>query len=717
MSVLYDFGGYRLDTAKRVLTRNGEVVPLAPKTFDLLVLLLESGGRALSKNDLMHKLWSDTFVEEANLSFQISTLRKALGEDGPKWIETLPKHGYRFAAPVTEVISTEAPQASPPALISEEAEPDRPRLHHKLWSIGIATVCVIALALYFTTINRRTSNPTAAATPDAPVPLTTYPGFQVQPSLSPDGSQVAFSWNGPNEENYDIYVKLVGPGEPVRLTRDPARDINPAWSPDGRFIAFLRLSSEHEADIFLIPALGGAERKVGAVLIFPDSRPRDSNLTWSVDGKYIAFGGKFAEGELPGIWLISVDSGERRRLTTSPEGMTDFSPVFAPDAGSMAFVRSLGLLGDIYLQRLTTVLAADGAPRRVTFGNNAILSVGWTGDGRKVAYSTGIFPGLQRIHTIEVDPLLAQPGAHPDTAHFGEGATALNISHSGRLVYAREFRDSNIWQLRTPVTGAARPVRLIASTLDDMTPDYSPDGQRIAFESTRSGYDEIWVARADGSEPLQVTTTRSQHTSNARWFSDGRKILFNSWHPLSDLYIIDVRNGTLRPITDDPADEIEPTWSRDGKWIYYASNRTGRWEVYRMPAAGGASARITKDGGVSSHESVDRTWLYYAKSAESPTEIWKVPVSGGQEIKVLEGLSYSLNFVATDKGIYFMSVGYEANQTAIEFYDFATSRRELLFTLNKPWFYGMSISPDQHSLVYSVIDHAGSNLMLIDNFR
>src|SRR5258706_11165229 len=100
---LYEFGSFRLDAGKRLLTRAGESVTLAPKTFDLLLVLAESEGRALTKAELMQALWPDTFVEEANLSFQMSALRKALGEEGTEWIETVPRHGYRFTAAVTKV--------------------------------------------------------------------------------------------------------------------------------------------------------------------------------------------------------------------------------------------------------------------------------------------------------------------------------------------------------------------------------------------------------------------------------------------------------------------------------------------------------------------------------------------------------------------------------------------------------------------------------------
>src|SRR5262249_8807478 len=144
----------------------------------------------------------------------------------------------------------------------------------------------------------------------APVPLTTYLGIQSQPSLSPDGNQVAFSWNGPHEDNFDIYVKLVGPGEPVRVTTDPSFETSPAWSPDGRQIAFVRFLTGSEAAIFVIPALGGgAERKLADVN-FPLQRQRPT-LAWTQDAKYLAVGASLGPSGASGIWLISAETGKR----------------------------------------------------------------------------------------------------------------------------------------------------------------------------------------------------------------------------------------------------------------------------------------------------------------------------------------------------------------------------------------------------------------------
>src|SRR6476660_8273825 len=240
---LYEFGPFRLDLERRLFTRHHQVVPLAPKTFDLLVLLVQSPGRAFSKQELMNALWADTFVEEANLSFQISVLRKALGEDGARWVETVPKHGYRFSADVRATVASGKSSAEP--LSSAKNEPPSvmvKRSTRKVWVVGAT---VTAAFLVVATLPKDVREPRTAAVKTSPVlavPLTAYPGYERAPSLSPDGSRVAFSWNGQTQDNYDIYVKLAGPGEPVKLTTSPAPEDWPAWSPDGRFIAFIRFA-------------------------------------------------------------------------------------------------------------------------------------------------------------------------------------------------------------------------------------------------------------------------------------------------------------------------------------------------------------------------------------------------------------------------------------------------------------------------------------------
>jgi Tol biopolymer transport system component/DNA-binding winged helix-turn-helix (wHTH) protein len=728
-SNLYEFGSYRLDVAQRVVTREGQSVPLAPKPFALLLLLVQSPRRAFSKQELMAALWPDTFVEEANLSFQISVLRKALGEDGGL-IETVPKHGYRFGTDVRTI----APVDTAAPITVEEVRPS-PTLSaagtakNRMWVITaiLAAVFVSASYLLLSVRPRSQLTPVAAVA----VPLTSYPGFEGVPTLSPDGSQVAFTWDGPGEDNTDVYVKLVGPGEPFPLTKDPRVDFGPSWSPDGSLIAFERFGTGAR-DVIVVPALGGAEHVIATIRGGAQTGLR-GNLAWTPDGKWIAVGGRPSDDAENGIWLVSVEGANRRQLTRLAElDAGDTSPAFSPDGRHIAFVRARkNGANAIYVLALSSTLTAAGQPFQVTAEGWNMLGLAWSADGRNLIFSSGAHNGIPRLHRIAFSPTASPQRASPEGLPFGEQATAITISRTGRLVYATQSRDTGLWKV--PLTmgnNGAAPALVAASTYDELTPDYSRDGRRLAFTSNRSGAEEIYIADADGSNPVKMTSMNGPLCANPRWSPTGDAILFSSRRDGSqDLYLLSPDTLRVLRITDDPGEETQPRWSRNGELIYFGSNRTGRHEVWKMPRAGGPAERITQHGGLSATESPDRRFLYYAKHGVSPTSIWRVPVNGGEETVVVDGVSNSLNFVVANRGLYFLAVAdatpgppaavfHRATQrTSIDFFEFATGKRTTLFQIGKQAWAGMALSHDERSLLYSVMDSAGGNLMLVDTFR
>src|SRR5262245_19349165 len=215
------------------------------------------------------------------------------------------------------------------------------------------------------------------ATASEEVPLTSYPGIEASPSFSPDGNQVAFSWNGEKQDNFDIYIKLIGSPTPVRLTTDPAEDVSPAFSPDGRSIGFFRVSKER-ATFVVIPSIGGPERLVADIPV--QNSNLDPSFGWFPDGKWAV---------VDGLALLSTESGETRNLT-SPSHF-DFSPAVSPDGHTVAFSRwASSLLSDIYLLDLTEDLKPKGEPRRLTSLKGSSLSPAWTPNGREIIFSSGV---------------------------------------------------------------------------------------------------------------------------------------------------------------------------------------------------------------------------------------------------------------------------------------------------------------------------------------
>ena len=370
------------------------------------------------------------------------------------------------------------------------------------------------------------------------------------------------------------------------MTTNPAWEDSPAWSPDGRLIAFERFNSDVSVDVFVIPALGGAERKVatisvrGAGVSSSHHSKLPPNLAWTPDAKWIAFGGRASDDEEPGIWLIAVDGGEKRRLTKiDTHAFGDWGPAFSPDGRNLAFIRERTLAASaVYVLPLSSTMVPPGLPKEVTRENAAVQGLAWMPDGSGLIFSSAGHLGLSRMQRITFSAKGAKRADQSQSLSFGEHAQGVSISSNGRLVYSAQFRDTNLWKLALngPDRRAVGP--LAASTLDEHTPDYSPDGKRLAFASTRSGAEEIWISDADGLDPIQMTSMRGPQCANPRWSPDGRVILFNSRREGSaDLYLLRPDTGEFHRITDDAAEEVEPRWSRDGRTIYFGSNRS--WAI------------------------------------------------------------------------------------------------------------------------------------------
>ena len=596
--------------------------------------------------------------------------------------------------------AAERPTVSPRARLTRQS----------LLIIAIVSAVALLLAWYLRT-----------ARPEAPslsvVPLTSFAGYKDFGSFAPDGSRIAFSWNGAasgsgGKPERNIYTKKIGPDDPVRLTFAPQDERLPVWSPDGRYIAFCRMLAPEPMfgryAIYVVPAFGGQERNIGE---------GGMGVSWSLNNKALAMAS--VPWESGGIFLLSLETGERREIT-NPHPYFDNLPSFSPDGQWIAFTRNFGVSS----REIFVVPARGGAARQLTFDREPTYGATWTPDSREIVFASNRGVGGESLWRIA-----ATGGAPRRLSPTLEGGFFPSISRQGnRLVYTESFEDTNIYayegtgfDTRSALGRFVGPNGLILSSRRDDSPSISPTGERIAFVSKRTGNEEIWVCDRNGGRPVQLTSFKGPATGTPRWSPDGHWIAFDSvaaGNP--NIYVVQGDGGTPHRLTTSPSGNFMPSWSPDSKWIYFKSDRSGTDQIWKVPLTGGVATQLTRHGASEAFASPNGKLVYFTKRPWGA--IWMVPVGGGPETPVpgLERFDrISRSWGVLDRGIYFISREDAPHQT-IRFFNLATRRTTPLVEVGKDpiWNYpDVAISRDGRQLLYSCLDQEVNDLMLIENFH
>jgi Tol biopolymer transport system component len=541
-------------------------------------------------------------------------------------------------------------------------------------------------------------SPTRSSKPiPLPIALTTYKGQQRAPSISPDGSRVAFSWDGPDEANFSIYVKPLDSPAPTRLTNTDADDNYPAWSPDGRRLAFTRKSQ-----LYVIPAEGGSESLIG-----PAS---GISIVWTRDGSGIVISHRESESAPFAAWLVSLRDGSRQQITHPPAGsFGDYNFSLSPDGKSLVFTHKSANLAscDLYLIPL-----AGGPERRLTNLNTWIFGSAFLPGGDQILFSTqrSDAPSLWRLRlsTMTQDLISDVPALLPSAApaRSGEGTTVV-------------FQSKSLSVNMVEIDLSSRARKPIAPTTRiDALPQYSPDGSQIAFASNREGPWAIFVSDRHGAILRKVAAlSGDEGVGSPRWSPDGERLAYDSRRAsASNIAVIDLKSGDHHMLTHGESVDVRPSWSLDGRSVYFASNRSGTRQVWKISAAGGEPAQITRGGGFAPVESLDGRALFYVKG---PTEqgLWRTAPGGGPEALVCKGVADGFWSIARD-GVYFIAQAYrEKGPKKIERCDPESGREVTILDLEKGGglYPGLSISNDGHVLYTTQTTR--SELMMIDALR
>jgi Tol biopolymer transport system component len=540
--------------------------------------------------------------------------------------------------------------------------------------------------------------------------LSAATGFEVNPSFSPDGTQVVYEWE--RDGSRHLYVKVVGPGDPVPLTSGTGTEYGPVWSPDGKWIAFIG-RQQASWGIYVIAPVGGTARKVtdiAGIAIATLNRPY-RHLDWTRDSRHVIAS---VFGRAP-IWeallLISIDNGEKTWLTNSTgDAMSgDREPAVSPDGRTVAFARGAVSSERLYLLPLTTDLRPEGPPRPIETAGQA-RGPAWLAN--KELILTALDPTV--ITGLALSWMDLGSGKPPQRLiALGSGVATPAVSRPGTLAYCAIGGEGTIWRQDINVHGepVSPSVKINSAATIQLDAQYSPDGSRIAFSSERSGTREVWNCASDGSPCLQVTRIGHRSADTPRWSPDGTQIVFGSLTgAIWDVYVVDANGGAARKLTQDGPHGGYPSWSRDGKWIYYSSVDTGKHVIWKLPAAGGKATQVTRDKGRNLMESVDSKFLYYNEEAK----LFRSAADGSNETELLSDLSWWSFVVARDR-IYYI---HEDSQGVNEIRQLSLSSGEnsRVVQINKPLSSGLSLSSDGRSLLYAEMQRRG-NLMIAEELR
>lgn len=731
------FGPYEADLHTHELWKFGTRIKLVGQPFEVLSILLSRPGELVTREELRGRLWpGDTFVDfNHGLNAAVNKLRDALSDsaDSPRYVETLPRRGYRFIAdvqrPVLPKVEVDAgptarPESTlprPPISIPKESSnlPIEKKSSRRWWRLFLAAagatlfLLVAALILLKNLLPRDDRGD--GTDPGMRIrTLTSLADETSEPAFSNDGNYLAFRREGVKPNESGIFAKAIGSDQLAQLTSNPG-DCCPAWSPDGSSIAFSRFANR-EFSIHIVTFSNDQKRQLSSasnvhLVKLPEEErklntngvtPKRGELSWSPDGKTIAFGGGAS------IFLLSLQNSTARRLTEPPPLAEDWGPAFSADGEKLVFVRSQETGFPAEIMSIPTT-GGEAAP----IASEQARIVGppqWSSDGRSVIFSSdrGSHPGIWRVSAeVRDSPVeINDNGWYPAVSRRGY-----------HLAYQRLTRGLNIWQMDLTTPGA-NPEILVPSTSETdqgPAPQLSPDGKKLAYMSDRSGSMEIWVSNRDGSDAFQLSATGGAGTP--RWSPDSQTLAFDVRGRNGMSIHVASLQGAPRVLVPDDANNACPSWSGDGKWVYFASTRSGNWQVSKVAAQGGKPVQITTQGGHAPLESLDGRYIYYAKTPYANPDIWQVPVEGGMErlvspmVRPFTWASWSV----VEQGILFAGPSGSGKPT-LGLFDATTHHVTNVGALDVVPFW-VGASRDGKTILFDRPGWQQQQIMLVENFR
>jgi Tol biopolymer transport system component/DNA-binding winged helix-turn-helix (wHTH) protein len=636
----YDFGEFRLDCQQRVLWRNGREVLLSPRLFEMLLVLVAQHGQIVTHDYLLQTVWQGTAVEPASIKVSISALRRALGESAstPSYIETVPRRGYRFIAPVvivpagndaepadapspvSETVPNIAPRFAQTASFSANARPATPSFWRRRlkWVAALVLLLSASFGLYRL---RETSRAASLVFPAMRIAKLTNTGNATHATLAPDGKRVAYTLTEVTGQS--LWLRQTANTEAVRLLPPlKAAFWGLSFTPDGNALYYVVEETEHDVGLlYRLPLSGGVPQKLLTHV--------NSEVSFSPDGRQMAF---IRLSTVEGQSLLMVarsDGSDARVLAARQLPQAFWHPAWSPD-GTRIACQALNVDTSGKYSTVITFLAGGGTEQQLgTQRWHKVLGLNWlpTGDGLALA-AAGSATETRQLWWLSF-PRGEVRRITNDLTAYHEPSSALG----GRTLVAvqREMLDT-LWVTPVEDVGARRVVFRAGRI---MGLDWTLDGQLI-YGSNASGQPELWQMDSDGGRQRQLTVAANVGLRTAL-SADGQTVFFSANHAgREQLWRFDRADNRLRPLTE--ADDYYPQPTPDGQWVIYASYGARGWQLMKAPAAGGGPIALSAEEANEPAVAPDGRWLAY-RLRDPQTKQWNIgvrPLIGDAPVRVFK---------------------------------------------------------------------------------
>jgi Tol biopolymer transport system component/DNA-binding winged helix-turn-helix (wHTH) protein len=651
----YSFKNFTLDLEKRVLLRDGDPVPLTPKAFDTLALLVRRSGRVVGKDELLDEIWADAFVEESTIAQNVFTLRKALGQNHAEnqFIETVPKHGYRFVADVKAV----------DAATNGKPENGRHRNAHDITvgeNVGVAGISDAETGSAeignaetvdaasgdaradenegrdFAAVNVA---PDAAANPPASERRDLHPAkrhgrFNLQTKLlapvmlllavAAAGGLLLFT------RRDEAASDFASPSPPTRTTQltNTGQVLRAAVSPDGKYVAYIQSARGQESLwVRQVEIAGGIE-------IVPPSGSHFVGITFSPDGNSVFYVKYGEDSAASGLYQVPVLGGAARKVLTDIDSQISF----APDKRRFAF-----LLNDLSRKEAHLIIAnLDDAEQQHLVVHPGVhwitdAAPAWSPDGKVIIFTARIQTSQAASTTASLVEVRVEDGRQSilNTRHW-DAIQAIEwvADGTGLIVAARDTASllaHQLWQIDYPGGGA----RAITKDLNS----YSSAGVTADMKSLvtvlHRRIANLWIAPADrASEAVQIHSGNSKDlgwTLGVEWLRDGKIIYGSTASGKEDVWLMNADGSEQKQITTTAGANFEPTVSDDGRTVVYVSKAADAAQnLWKMNLDNGERAQLTEGGfDLRPDISPDGRWVVYMSVIKDSPTLWKTPIGGG----------------------------------------------------------------------------------------